>query len=189
MIACLTGRVLSTDGTSAVIDVAGVGYRVYASARTLGTVHSGQDVRVHTRLLVREDDVRLYGFADDGEAAMFDLVLSVHGIGPKVAIGLLSVYGPDDLRHLIATDDVRMIQRVPGVGAKMASRIVLELKGRLPADPAATSPQQSEAAQVLRSLGVSDDEAISILEGLDGDVSDVVRQALRRLAQQGGGRS
>lgn len=189
MIALLRGLVVQCSEGAAVIDVGGVGYRVQVSARTEQRLTIGETVTLQTRMLVREDDVRLVGFLDDMEEAIFDAVLAVHGVGPKAVMSLLSLYSPDDLRRHIQDEDVRMIQRAPGIGAKVASRIILELKGKLPdAADSATAPVQNEAEEILRSLGIEGEEAKAALSDLEGDVTDIVREALRRLGSRGGTR-
>ena len=134
MIAKLTGRLDSSGAGHAVIDVGGVGYLVEASARTLdGLGPVGGDVTIHTEMLVGEDFLRLLGFAKAEERDWFRLLTSVQGVGAKVALAILSVLEPGALASAIATGDKTSIARAPGVGPKVAVRIVTELRNKAPA--------------------------------------------------------
>ena len=132
MIAYLMGTVAGTDQTSAVIDVNGIGYSVFMSNRALSRLpRTGEQVRVFSHLQVREDDMSLYGFLTLEEKDLFTKLIGVTGVGPKVALAALSTFEPDELVEAIIAEDVRAVSRIPGVGRKSASRIVLELKGSL----------------------------------------------------------
>lgn len=133
MIARLTGTPLQVGG-GLVIDVDGVGYRVSVPASVFAALPlDGGKVTLLTRMLVREDDISLYGFTDEVELRVFELLLTVSGIGPKVALALLSALSADDLSRAVASEDVRTLTKVPGVGAKTAQRMVLELREKLQA--------------------------------------------------------
>jgi Holliday junction DNA helicase RuvA len=136
MIAQLTGTVAWVADTSGylVVDVQGVGYKVSVPVSVLVSLPPvGQPLTLIIRTLVREDDIALYGFTNQSELRVFDLLLTVSGVGPKVAMGLLSALPAGDLANAVATGDVRTLTKVPGVGAKTAQRMVLELKEKLSA--------------------------------------------------------
>lgn len=132
MIAQLAGKVARTSGGAVVLDVQGVGYRVNVPASVLEALPApGEALTLVTHMLVREDDISLFGFAGEQELRVFELLLTVSGIGPKVALALLSALPARDLAEAAAREDVRTLTRVPGVGAKTAQRLVLELKDKL----------------------------------------------------------
>lgn len=134
MIAQLTGTVARTAGTYVVLDVGGVGYKVSVPVSVLeGLPEAGEKITLVTHTLVREDDISLFGFVGEDELRVFDLLLSVTGVGPKAALGLLSALPAGDLAQAVANEDVRTLTRVPGVGAKTAQRLVLELRDKLAA--------------------------------------------------------
>ncbi len=142
MIAQLTGTVLHVGASALVLDVGGVGYRLLATPATLATLHVRQDASLATHLVVREDSLTLYGFEHAHERDMFETLQSVQGVGPRLALALLAVHAPHSLVAVIASGDVKALQRVPGVGAKVAARLMLELGGKL------TLPDDAEAPSV-----------------------------------------
>lgn len=156
MISLLAGEVASVGLGSLVVEVHGVGYRVFATPETLASLRRGESVRLSTTLVVREDALTLYGFRDDDERDMFEILQTVSGVGPKLALAMLAVHDPDDLRHAVEAEDHKSLQRVPGVGPKSAKRLVLELQGKLgPAhEPAAATPASDTGARqdVLEAL-------------------------------------
>lgn len=132
MIAQLTGTVARTTGTYIVLDVGGVGYKVSVPVTVLEALPpGGEKVTLVIHTLVREDDISLFGFAGPDELRVFELLLSVTGVGPKAALALLSALPAEDLAQAVAGEDVRTLTRVPGVGAKTAQRLVLELRDKL----------------------------------------------------------
>ncbi len=195
MIAFLRGRLESRGPGTVAIDVSGVGYEVAVSAPTAAALGApGSDVRLRTRLIVREDALLLYGFADSAEMAVFDLLTGIPGIGPKLAIAVLSVLPPQRLRRAVAEEDVAAITAVPGVGRKTAQRIVLELRDKLggPAEAPAGLPgagrggaaddATSQAIAALIGLGFTHPEAARAVAAVPepaSDPVDLVRQALR----------
>jgi holliday junction DNA helicase RuvA len=189
LIARLRGRALVVpDGL--VVDVAGVGYLVAASAAAVRKAAAADEVVVETYLHVREDALQLYGFADAGERQLFVHLLSVAGIGPKVALAIVSGSPAADLRRAIVLQDTARFQAIPGVGKKTAERIVLELKEKLGAeDPvpissaAGTSPHLT-ARDALVELGWSVLEAEQALASVDPELpaEERVRLALRQAA-------
>ena len=131
MIAFVRGEVAALTVSSAVIEVGGVGLELMCTPNTLATLRPGQTAMLPTSMVVREDSLTLFGFVDDDEKAMFELVQTASGVGPKVAQAITAVLAPDDLRRAIAGDDVKTLTRVPGIGQKGAQRIILELKDRI----------------------------------------------------------
>ena len=150
MIAHLDGTVSSIAPDGAVIEVGGVGLLVQCAPGTLARLRTGERARVATSLVVREDSLTLYGFADDDERNTFELLQTASGIGPRLALAMLAVFRPDALRRAVAAQDLAALTTVPGIGRKGAQRIVLELAGRLgrPGDgsPGAAAAGPSTAA-------------------------------------------
>jgi Holliday junction DNA helicase RuvA len=180
------------------LEVGGVGYRVVVPAPTLARLGQlGGPAFVHVHTHVREDAIVLYGFATREERASFEALIGAHGVGPAVALALLSVHSPAALRRAVATDDLDALMLVPGIGRKTAARLLIELKARLDVDldepdlalvgsagAAGPAGARSEVRAALAGLGYGYDEVRDVLAGLpdDGQVSDMVRMALRRLA-------
>src|SRR3954469_4397460 len=190
MISRLRGEVVSRSPNGVVIDVAGVGYLVNPTASALRAAEPGGEVVVQTYLHVREDVLQLFGFAETAEREVFELLLSVQGVGPKVALAIVSGSSPDELRRAIALEDTARFQAIPGIGKKTAERVVLELKERLGsvggAQPAtALAPRTHLVARdALVELGYSLAEAETALAGTDPDAppEERVREALRKAA-------
>ena len=139
MISHLAGTVCAISPDGAVIEVGGVGLLVQCTPGTLATLRSGEQARVATSLVVREDALTLFGFTTDDERDVFVLLQTASGVGPRLALAMLAVFTPDALRRAVATEDVAALTRVPGIGRKGAQRIVLELAGRLGAPGAGSS--------------------------------------------------
>jgi Holliday junction DNA helicase RuvA len=189
VIAFLEGTVAEKAGDRVVISVAGTGYEILVPALTMARLPSaGRQAKVFTRLQVRDDAMVLYGFAGVDERSLFDLLITVSGVGPKVALGILSVLSPDALRRAVASGDGDALTLVPGVGRKVAGRVVLELKDRLGSagDGVATGPI-AEVREALLALGLSAQEAREALSALapDGDrpVEELLREALRSVGR------
>ncbi len=195
MIGSLRGVLLERGaGGEGLIEVAGVGYRVTmgpADSIALGDV--GAEVFVWVHHHIREDAQTLYGFADRDAQRTFEALLGAHGVGPALALAILSVHRPDALRQVLLHDDVAALCLVPGVGKKTAARLLLELKPRLtgsdalPADtPGTSGALMGDVGEALAGLGYSSDEVGEALRNLDvaagDDVSTVLRRALQRLA-------
>jgi holliday junction DNA helicase RuvA len=201
VIAFVQGRVATVTLDSAVVDVGGVGLQVMCTPATLASLRPGEQARLPTSMVVREDSLTLFGFADDDERGLFELLQTASGVGPKLAQAMLAVHGPDELRRAVAADDLVALTRVPGIGRKGAQRIVLELKDRigamgstLPAGPSVMSRGQAaqwrdQVHQALLGLGWSARDAESAVEavtdqaGDSPDVSVLLRAALRTLAK------
>src|SRR3984893_19031424 len=131
MIAHLHGTVAGVSPDGAVIDVGGVGMRVQCTPGTLATLRPGEPARVATSLVVREDSLTLFGFASDDERNVFELLQTASGVGPRLALAMVAVHSPDALRRAVAAEDVKALTMVPGIGNKVAQRIILELKDQL----------------------------------------------------------
>ena len=131
MIAHVRGRVAAVTLSSAVLEVGGVGLELMCTPGTLATLRTGQEATLPSSLVVREDSLTLFGFADEDEKAVFELVQTASGVGPKLAQAMLAVLSPDGVRTAIAVDDVKTLTKVPGIGQKGAQRIILELKDRI----------------------------------------------------------
>jgi holliday junction DNA helicase RuvA len=147
MIAHVSGSVTSVAPDGAVIDVGGVGLFVQCTPGTLAGLRAGEQARVATSLVVREDSLTLYGFATDDERAVFELLQTATGVGPRLAQAMLAVLTPDALRRAVATEDLSTLTSVPGIGRKGAQRIVLELAGRLGAPVGAPTANGSAPAR------------------------------------------
>ena len=183
MIARLRGRAAGRAGTGLVVDVNGVGYLVHATPSVHRLGDGEITVEVHT--VVREDALQLYGFASGEERELFELLLGVSGVGPKVALAIVSGSTPAELRRAIARDDVKRFQAIPGIGLKTARRVVLELKEKLASVADATTPSgELVARDALVGLGWSLVDAERALADVDESLSveEQVRAVLRRAA-------
>jgi Holliday junction DNA helicase RuvA len=183
MIARLRGRIVGRSGAGLILDVNGVGYLVHAAPSVHRLGDGEVTVEVHT--IVREDALQLYGFSTTEERTLFELLLGVSGVGPKVALAIVSGSTPAELRRAIARDDVRRFQAIPGVGLKTAQRVVLELKEKLDAaDLVAEGDESTLARDALTNLGWSLPDAERALAAVDQSlpVAEQVREALRRAA-------
>ena len=196
MIGSLRGTLLdrSLDG-DVLIEVAGVGYRVIVAPTASPAVGEvGDDVFLWVHHHIREDAQTLYGFATREERVCFEALLGAHGVGPALALAILSVHGPGALREVIATQDVSALCLVPGVGNKTAARLLVELQSRLDLPDldlttvgAAVTPASSarrDVTEALAGLGYGPDEVRRVVDDLpdEGDPADLLREALRRLA-------
>ncbi|MDX6504202.1 MAG: holliday junction helicase RuvA [Gaiellaceae bacterium] len=190
MIARLRGTPVGRSGDGLVLDVGGVGYLVHATPRALRLAEAGAEATFETYMHVREDTLALYGFAEADERELFIHLLSVSGIGPKVALAIVSGSTPGELRRAIALDDTARFEAIPGIGKKTAQRVVLELKEKLGSAPAAPVSAGGGAAphvvarDALVELGYSLVEAEHALASIDEDLpaAERVRLALRSAA-------
>jgi Holliday junction DNA helicase RuvA len=182
MIARLRGRVSGRAGTGLVVDVNGVGYLVNATPSVQRLGDGEITIEIHT--VVREDALQLYGFASTDERELFELLLGVNGVGPKVALAIVSGSTPAELRRAIARDDVKRFQAIPGIGLKTAQRVVLELKEKLTLVATGASDSDLTARDALVELGWSLLDAERALSGVDAGlpVEEQVRLALRQAA-------
>ncbi|MGW3773757.1 Holliday junction branch migration protein RuvA [Actinomadura verrucosospora] len=202
MIAFVSGRVAAAGPDGAVIDVHGVGLSVQCSPATLAGLRVGEEARVPTSLVVREDSLTLFGFADDDERTVFELLQTASGVGPRLALAMLAVHSPNALRRAVSTEDVTALTKVPGVGKKGAQRIVLELRDRLGGPvgddggdlraPARAEPWRQQVQMGLVNLGWSAKDADAAVDAvaseLDGGetppVAALLRSALKKLSRQ-----
>jgi holliday junction DNA helicase RuvA len=184
MIARLRGRIAGRAGTGLIVDVNGVGYLVSAAPSVQRLGDGEITIEIHT--VVREDALQLYGFATAEEREVFELLLGVSGVGPKVALAIVSGSTPAELGRAIARDDVKRFQAIPGVGLKTAQRVVLELKEKMTFadDTRAGQSRELTARDALVELGWSLLDAERALAGVDQELSieEQVRQALRAAA-------
>jgi Holliday junction DNA helicase RuvA len=204
MIGKLKGKVDTIGESFCIVDVGGVGYEVQASARTLRNMKIGDDVALTIDTHVREDAIRLYGFASEVERSWFRTLQSVQGVGSKVALGLLGTLSPQDLANAIALADWASVEQAPGIGKKLAQRIVAELKDKAPALSVAgmhlptgsapgSAPAQgnaaAEAMSALSNLGYQPAQASGAIAvamkelGADADTAKLIRRGLKELAR------
>ena len=207
MIASLSGTVEHVALDRAVIAVGGFGVQFSATPQTLATLHEGRTGSVQTHLVVKEDALTLFGFADRHEREVFEVLITANGVGPRLALAVLSVHHPEAVRRAVTEEDEKALTRVPGVGPKLARKIIVELSGRLaptgeqvpaPEEPAA--PETPEAAwhadvvQAMTGLGWSEKEALKAVEAtvaarpeLDEarDVAALLRATLRDVGTAG----
>jgi len=203
MIAHVRGRVAAVTLSSAVLEVGGVGLELMCTPGTLATLRTGAEATLPTSMVVREDSLTLFGFVDDDEKSIFELVQTASGVGPKLAQAMLAVLSPDGVRTAIATDDVKTLTKVPGIGQKGAQRIILELKdrigsptGRVGTLPSLrTEPWRDQVTQGLVGLGYNAKDADKAVDAVaaeaglstgsttEVDVGVLLRAALRSLSK------
>ncbi|HEV7871108.1 MAG: Holliday junction ATP-dependent helicase RuvA [Modestobacter sp.] len=213
MIASLTGRVAAVSPDGAVVEVGGVGLSVQCTPGTIARLTVGAQARLSTSLIVREDSLTLYGFADDDERQLFELLQTANGVGPRLAQAVLAIHPPQEVRRAVSMGDLKALMQVPGIGKKGAERLVLELRDRLgvttsdtqldgggtlpaglgPITPVA--PWRDQLAAAIVQLGWSSREAETALAALDPvaeeqqagagkvDVAVLLRQALQLLGR------
>jgi len=189
MISFLEGEVVEKGASSVVLAVAGVGYDVSVPTSVVSRLPAvGRTTRVHTRMVVRDDSITLYGFSNTDERELFDLLTGVTGIGPKVALSFLSAMSSDSMRRAVIAGDADALTVVPGVGKKVAQRVVVELRDRLGGEaelPAADGPIV-DVREALVSLGLTPQEAAEATRELDADgreVDDMLREALQKVGR------
>ncbi len=194
MIAFLTGTLAQKGASSCVIDVGGVGFRVVMSTNSLSALPAeGDEVTVLTYMHVREDELALFGFENAEEKDLFAKLITVSGVGPKVALAALSAFSPSVLVEAIAREDVALLSSVSGIGKKTAQRVILDLKDKLGVPDLVEGPRgvapdaAAEAREALLGMGFSSAEVATAMKGYDGPAEDtqaLVKHALKRL---GGG--
>ena len=203
MISFLRGTVAHVGLSSAVIDLNGAGMSVNATPQTLSGLRVGEEGKLFTSLIVREDSLTLFGFSSNDEREVFDILLSVSGVGPRLALAVLAVHDPEAIRVAAHTGDGKAFTKVPGIGPKVAGRIVLELAGKLvphgtgaSAAPAASvpAPWKPQVVAAMTSLGWSEKDATTSIDKAlsdspeleaDGQVAEILRATLRWLGQDG----
>jgi Holliday junction DNA helicase RuvA len=199
MIAFVRGKVAGLNLDSAVLEVGGVGLELMCTPATLAGLRTGHEAILPTSMVVREDSLTLFGFADEDEKSIFELAQTASGVGPKLAQAILAVLSPDGFRSAVAGDDVKTLTKVPGIGQKGAQRIILELKDRigaplgsggLAAAQPAGEPWRDQVLQGLMGLGYHVKDAEKAVEAVADEaaagvpnVSALLRSALRALAR------
>lgn len=191
MIAGLIGTIHRTEPEAVVVNVSGVLYRVLTTGRVVSASEIGEDVEVHTYMVTRADAQLLYGFLTPADLQWFETLIGVNGVGPKLALSILTRYSADELFTVIANEQLDMLTTVPGVGKRTASRILLDLRGKLPENtesPAVVaSSADNDALQALMALGYTAVEAKSALGSIqlaeDATVEDQIVAALREMAK------
>jgi Holliday junction DNA helicase RuvA len=196
VISSVRGEVLSIGLDQAVLEVGGVGLAVHATPATLATLRRGRPGRLATALIVREDSLTLFGFADDDQRELFHLLLTVAGIGPRMALATLAVLDPDTLRHALVEREIKTLTRVPGIGPKLAERMALELRDKVDAPAVAPmlpeaggSPSRAQVVEALVGLGFPvkpAEQAVdkALAAQADADASVLLRTALSGLGRK-----
>ena len=188
MISFLEGEVAERAGGRVVIAVNGVGYDVQVPVSTLAALPTvGRTARIHTRMVVRDDAMTLFGFGSVDERELFDLLVTVNGVGPKVALSFLSVLTPDAFRRAVTSGDVAALTVVPGVGKKVAQRVVLDLKDRLGGDVVIVEGPLVDVREALLALGLTPQEASEAMAGLPTNGGRSTEELLRDALQRMGG--
>ena len=198
MIGCLIGEVLALEAPTVLLNVNGVGYEIDTPLTTFCQLQKGQQVTLWTHLAVREDAQLLYGFINAQEKTIFRTLFKVNGVGPKMALGILSTLSVEMLIHTVENEDVNTLVKVPGVGKKTAERLMIELRDRFKAMASGAAPSNSTAPQIqfmgnsavaeaeaaLQSLGYKPAEAQKLINAVKADyteASDIIRAALKSM--------
>lgn len=192
MISFLRGTILNKNKNYVIIEVAGIGYQVFISPPLYAELSLGQDVQVYTHQYIREDSLDLYGFKTLSELEMFELLLSITGVGPKSALGILSISKIDELKESIARGDSHLLTKVSGIGRKTAERIILELRekiadfiGYVPGEDSGSNASSDEI-DALISLGYNMQQAREALRQVDPKIvksGERIREALKKLSR------
>lgn len=195
MYAYIKGKIESKLRNGFILENNGIGYRIFSPLSTLDKLEINNDTKIFTHLIVREDLMALYGFLTPEEIRIFELLISVSGIGPKVATAILSALSPSKFSLAVITGDVVVLKSVPGIGLKTAQRIILELKDRMKTEEAienndfkveGTNGKKAEAISALQVLGYSANDAMKALASIDSEkceLEEIIKQALKSLAR------
>ena len=196
MISRVLGTVAQIGVDDVVVVYGGLGFKVFIVPPLASELHKGDEIELYTHLIVREDALTLYGFKTEEERKVFEILMSVTGIGPRIGLAALSVFSPNDLRRAVADQDAATLARIPGVGKKVASRMLVELGDKLglPVQlPEASAPSagvvEAEVKAALIGLGWNEAKAESVLSELGGNglnASDLLRAALMKLGGANG---
>ena len=196
MISRVLGTVAQVGVDDVVVVYGGLGFKVFIVPPLASELYKGDEVELYTHLIVREDALTLYGFKTEEERKVFEILMSVTGIGPRIGLAALSVFSPNDLRRAVADQDTATLSRIPGVGKKVASRMLVELGDKLglPAQlPEASAPSaggvEAEVKAALIGLGWNETKAENVLSELGGNglnASDLLRAALMKLGGANG---
>lgn len=193
MIAFIRGTAVAVGANSVVVETGGIGYLVHATATTLSQVRTSEAVELATTMIVREDAMTLYGFADTDERDTFEILLTTSGIGPKIALAVLSIHTPDSLRSAIASESIAALTQVPGIGKKGAQRMILELGSKL-GPVRGSAPVQAEASashdviDALVGLGWNENDASRVVAEVEQEsgpapVAQMLRAALQKFGR------
>lgn len=202
MIAYLKGIIVAVTDGRLILDVNDVGYQIYISGREASMMPGrGETVKIHTYLDVKEDAMNLYGFLEEDDLEMYKLLLTVNGIGPKAALGVLSVLTADEIRFAVLSEDAKTISRAPGIGGKTAKKLILELKDKLSLEDAfekklehsiqpgaqeGVAEARDEAVQALTALGYSGSDALKAVRKVEiteeMDTETILKLALKQMA-------
>ena len=198
MLSYIKGEVTDIEPDKVVIENNGIGYNVFVPLSVIGRVSGiGEEVKIYTYLSVKEDSMTLFGFSSKEELKIFKMILSVSGIGPKGALGILSTLSPDELRIAVLAGDKNAISKAPGIGQKTALKLIIELKDKLDIEDVFVSEEtdvksgsidasvKNDAIQALVALGYSKSSAASSIKGMSVDadttVEDVIKYALKKM--------
>ncbi len=193
MIAALKGKLQALGSEWAIVNVGGIGFKVYMPTSTLATLGAiGEEVELHTHLYIREDNATLYGFATAEELGLFQTLIGVSGLGPKLALAMLSAMSVEKLAMAIATGSADLLDEIPGIGKKLASRLILELRGKIAAGwlaaPAELAEENADVLAALTSLGYSAREATHAVATLPPDQKLTLEEKIRLALQYFGGK-
>ena len=188
MIASITGKVTHKATNYIIAQIAGVGYKIFVTPILMATVKLNQDISLVIHTYVREDQITLYGFPTLPELEFFEMLLTVSGVGPKSALGIMSLAEVDMIKSAIASEDPSVFTKVAGIGRKTAERVIVELKGKLKdqVDARPVAKEHSDALDALVALGYSDKEARAALKNIPSEVKDLqakIKLALKNLTK------
>lgn len=198
MFSYIKGKLVSKLINYIIVEVGGIGFKIFMSTSSIAKLNENEEVKIHTYMQVKEDDISLYGFITNEELRMFELLISVSGVGAKSAIAMLSNITPSSFALAIITNDIKALTKIPGIGNKTAQRIVLELKDKLKTEESISNDNEeiavaikddnksNEAVQALKVLGYTNSEIEQVLEKIDTNsmtVEDIIRTALINLGR------
>ena len=198
MFSYIKGKLVSKLVNYIIVEVGGIGYKIFMSTSSISKLNENEEVKIHTYMQVKEDDISLYGFITSEELRMFELLISVSGVGAKSAITMLSSITPSSFALAIISNDIKSLTKIPGIGNKTAQRIVLELKDKLKTEESISNDNEeiivaikddnksSEAVQALKVLGYTNSEIEKVLGKIDTNsmtVEDIIRTALINLGR------
>ncbi len=182
MIIGIKGKVEHKDLTKVHLEVNGLIYKVFTSINCSANIKENEEVKLHTTFIVREDSQSLYGFIDINEKKMFDTLIKISGVGPKVGIAVCSTFLPDIFAKIIALKDTKLLTKVPGIGLKGANKILLELSDFQIQTSNEQNSSFNEATQALEALGFKKDLILKVLQNCDAsDTSSLVKEALQKI--------
>ena len=179
MIASVNGRVAAVSPNGAVVEVGGIGLSIQCTPGTIARLQVGESARLATSLIVREDSLTLYGFADDDERSLFELLQTANGVGPRLAQAVLAIHPPREIRRAVSLADVKALMQVPGIGKKGAERLILELRDRLGSTTTDTSLDSPAGLPVVTPVAPWRDQLTSALVGLGWSLKEAESAVLQ----------